>query len=146
MISEVRKLILAVQKSKPLMSENSCSHCKKTQNTESVCRMCCRAYFHQRCIKSLQLSCCPYCGLDSQRNNSQTLLWTPVVSLLGDDETDRCPAKRRRVEGGDGDTCVICLDDSSKMDKVVTTNSCCKQTANVACLRVDSYLSKSKRV
>ena len=36
---------------------------------------------------------------------------------------------------GNGKTCIICLEEHREMGKVVTTNSCCKQTAHVACLQ-----------
>ena len=106
---------------------------KKTLSMETIySRTCCSAYFHHRCIKSCDFSRCPCCGVESRWNNTQTLLWAPAESLL---ENEPCPAKRRKVEGGEGETCVICLDDCSEMAKVVTTNSCCKQTAHVACLQ-----------
>ena len=88
----------------------------------------------KRCqdVSKVVTSRCPCCGLESVWNNTQTLLWAPAEPLL---ENKPCPAKRKKVEDGDGETCVICLDDCSEMAKVVTTNSCCKQTTHVACLR-----------
>lgn len=53
------------------------------------------------------------------------LLWIPVVSLIVDDETDQCPAKRWRVRDDDDDkkTCVICLEEYTKMAKVTLVHN-----------------------
>ena len=52
-----------------------------------------------------------------------------MVSLLVDEATDQPLAKTRRVE--DGKYCVLCLEELTEMAKVVTTKSCCKQTAHI---------------
>ena len=56
-----------------------------------------------------------------------------MVSLLVEEATDHPPVKRRRVE--DREKCVICLEEVTEMAMVVTTKSCCRQTAHVDCLR-----------
>ena len=116
------------------MSGNRCHRCYNQLSSEPVFRRaCCGASFHQRCIQSGDLICCPRCGLNSLSHFSRILLWIPMVSLLVEEATDHPPANRRRVEGRD--KCVICLEEFTEMAMVVATKSCCRQTAHVDCLR-----------
>ena len=103
------------------MTGNRCSQCEKPLSTEPVYRRaCCKGCFYQCCIKDRHLKRCPCCRLDSLQNALRMLLWIPVVSLIVDDKTDQCPAKRWRVRDDDDDekTCVICLEEYTKMAKV----------------------------
>ena len=118
------------------MSGYCCSHSKKPLSTKSVyCRTCCKGCFHQPCIQSRHLNCCPCCRLDSLQKNSRMLLWIAMVSLLEDTETDPCVTKRHKMGDGNGKTCIICLVEYREMGKVVRSNSCCKQTVHVAFLQ-----------
>ena len=115
------------------MSWNHFHHCQNLLSTEPVFRRaCCEGCFHQRCIQSRELICCPRCGLDSPSHFSRILLWIPMVSLLVDEATDQPLAKTRR--GEDRENYVICLEELTEMAKVVTTKRCCKQPAHIHCL------------
>ena len=115
------------------MSGNSCHHCHNLLSTEPVFRRaCCEGCFHQWYIQSRDLICCPRCRLDSLQHFSRILLWISMVFLLLEDTTDQPPAKTRRVE--DRENWVICLEELTEIAKVMTTKSCCKQTALIDCL------------
>ena len=68
---------------------------------------------------------CPSCESLCGRK----LTWVPIGGV--DDSEEEPPTKRRRV---DTDTCVICLEDGTETNWVLTTE-CCNQKGHASCIQ-----------
>ena len=130
------------------MEDRTCLQCARPLFSQSrdvaFERACCRAPFHKHCIGSAEMERCPSCQKRYAGYTDPPFLWIPVRQpeppaevVVIDDSDDgdsewEPSAKRQKV--GQSSSCVICLEQGTFEDQLMTTD-CCKQSAHVPCLR-----------